>query len=190
MKRLFEPLTTAWLGVVTHKLRSFLTILGIVIGVAAVITLMSIGRGAEKQILSNISSLGSNLITVRPGASTFGGVRGAVGSISTLTLEDADAIAEQVHYIDAVAPTYSTSFQLVVGAQNMRAQVSGVTPGYQQTNNLNVADGAFISDYDYQRGRLMAYNEVVSLMQTQALVFGISLEAVNLAGIDPDNDLM
>lgn len=156
MKRFFEPLTTAWTGVVTHKLRSFLTILGIVIGVAAVITLMSIGRGAEKQILSNISSLGSNLITIRPGASVFGGVRGAVGSVSTLTLEDAEAIAGQISYLDTVAPTYSASFQLVVGAKNTRAQVSGVTTGYQQANNLKVAEGSFISDYDYQRGSRVA----------------------------------
>ncbi|MBI2849657.1 MAG: ABC transporter permease [Chloroflexi bacterium] len=156
MKRWFEPVTTAWLGVVTHKLRSFLTILGIVIGVAAVITLMSIGRGAQQQILSNISSLGSNLITIRPGATNFGGVRGAVGSGSTLTLEDAAAISEQIQYVDTVAPTYSTSFQVVVGAQNTRTQVTGVTTGYQDTNNLKVADGAFISDYDYQRGAKVA----------------------------------
>ena len=75
MKKWFEPLSTAWVGVATHKLRSFLTILGIVIGVAAVITLMSIGKGVTAQILSNIQSMGSNLITIRAGASMFGGVR-------------------------------------------------------------------------------------------------------------------
>jgi len=71
MKRWLEPLSTAWVGVATHKLRSFLTILGIVIGVAAVISLMSIGKGATAEILSRIESMGSNLITIRPGAVTL-----------------------------------------------------------------------------------------------------------------------
>ncbi len=150
MKRWFDPVTTAWVGVVTHKLRSFLTILGIVIGVAAVITLMSIGRGAQQQILSNIQSLGSNLITIRPGSTNVGGVRGAAGSGNSLTLEDATAISQQIQYVAAVAPSYSASFQTVVGALNMRTQVTGTTPSYQVTSNLKVAEGVFISDSDYQ----------------------------------------
>ena len=86
MKRWFEPLSTAWVGVITHKLRSFLTMLGIVIGVGAVIALMSIGKGAEASIVSNISGLGSNLISISPGFSVAsGGVRGAMGSVETLT---------------------------------------------------------------------------------------------------------
>ncbi len=156
MKKWFEPLSTAWVGVATHKLRSFLTMLGIVIGVAAVISLMSIGRGAEADIISRIESLGSDLIFIRPGATTYGGVRGATGSATTLTLEDATAISEQVSYIASVAPSYSTSLQLVVGGQNMRAQVTGITPEYMQAYNLQTADGAFISEYDYQRGAKIA----------------------------------
>ncbi len=70
MKKWLEPLDTAWVGIVTHKLRSFLTILGIVIGVGAVISLMSIGKGAEADILARIGSLGSDLITIRPGATS------------------------------------------------------------------------------------------------------------------------
>jgi len=156
MKKWFEPLSTAWSGVATHKLRSFLTMLGIVIGVAAVITLMSIGRGAEASIISRIETLGSDLIIIRPGATTFGGVRSAAGSAATLTLEDAAAISEQVPYIASVAPYYSRSLQLVVGSQNMNARVTGVPPEYMQTYNLNIADGAFISEYDYQRGSRVA----------------------------------
>jgi putative ABC transport system permease protein len=152
MKKWFEPLSTAWVGVATHKLRSFLTILGIVIGVGAVIALMSIGRGAEADILSRIEGLGSNLITISPGAFTFGGVRGAAGSVQTLTQGDAAAISEQVAYIDLVAPTYSTNLQLVVGSENMNSRVTGIPPEYMQVYNLNLAAGAFISEYDYQRG--------------------------------------
>jgi len=156
MKKWFEPLSTAWVGVATHKLRSFLTMLGIVIGVAAVIALMSIGRGAEADIISRIETLGSDLIIVRPGATTFGGVRSAAGSATSLTLEDAAAISEQVPYITAVAPYYSTLLQLVAGNQNMNAQVTGITLEYMQAYNLNTTSGSFFSDYDYQRSAKVA----------------------------------
>jgi len=152
MKKWFEPLATAWTGVVTHKLRSFLTILGIVIGVAAVISLMSIGRGASADILSRIEGMGSDLITISPGSSYFGGVRSAAGSVRTLTQEDAVAIQEQVAYINMVAPTYSTSLQVVVGGENMNSRVTGAPPEYQDIQNLEIALGAFFSDYEYQRG--------------------------------------
>jgi putative ABC transport system permease protein len=157
MKKWLEPLATAWVGVVSHKLRSFLTILGIVIGVAAVIALMAIGKGATEDILSRIEILGSDLITVSPGASVgFGGVRGASGSVNTLTMEDAEAIAEQVSYISSVAPSYSSRLQLVVGSSNMNASVNGVTPEYMQANNLGLASGVFFSESDYQRGTKVA----------------------------------
>ncbi|MFC1917684.1 ABC transporter permease [Chloroflexota bacterium] len=152
MKKWLEPLGTAWVGVITHKLRSFLTILGIVIGVAAVISLMSIGKGATADILSRIGTLGSNLVTISPGSSSFGGVRSASGSVRTLTMEDAEAIAAQVANVDLAAPTYSSNLQLVVGSENMNSQVTGVPPEYQEIQNLEIAYGAFFSDYEYQRG--------------------------------------
>ncbi|MGB2815331.1 MAG: ABC transporter permease, partial [Dehalococcoidales bacterium] len=153
MKKWLDPLATAWVGVITHKLRSSLTILGIVIGVAAVITLMSIGKGAEARIISNIESMGSDLVTIQPGARTFGGVKSAA---DTLTIEDAEAIAEQVPYISSIAPSYSSSLQVVVGGENMKSQVTGVTPEYMQVNNLEIANGIFFSANDYQRGSKVA----------------------------------
>ena len=152
MKKWLDPFSTAWVGVVTHKLRSFLTILGIVIGVAAVIALMSLGRGASADILSRIGSMGSDLITISPGASTFGGVRSASGSVQSLTLEDAVKIQEEIAYVDMVAPTYSTSLQLVVGGENMNSQVTGVPPEYREIQELEIASGNFFTEYDYQRG--------------------------------------
>ena len=113
MKRWLTLLTSVWLGLITHKLRSFLTILGVVIGVASVITLMSIGRGAQESILSNIESMGSDLVTISPGARTFGGVSGAAQG--TLTMEDTQAIATQVSNVSSVAPTYSSSLLVAVG---------------------------------------------------------------------------
>ena len=156
MKKLLEPLAGAWSGVITHKLRSFLTILGIVIGVAAVIALMSIGKGVETQILSNIQSLGPNLLTIRPGAVTTGGVRSATGGGRTLTMEDAQAISEQVANIAAVSPSSSSSLQLVVGSSNINAQVNGVMPEYMTINSLTIANGSFFSQQEYQSGAKVA----------------------------------
>jgi putative ABC transport system permease protein len=156
IKKWFGPLATVWLGLTTHKLRSFLTMLGIIIGVASVITLMSIGKGSTAQILSNIQSMGANLITIRGGASMFGGVRGAMGGANTLTMEDAEAIAEQVSNVSAVAPSSSSNLQLVVGGENTNSQVTGVTAEYLLVNNLKIASGAFFSEQEYQRGAKVA----------------------------------
>jgi len=173
MRKWLDPLFTAWVGVVTHKLRSFLTILGIVIGVAAVITLMSIGRGAEAQIISRIESLGSNLVLVRPGATFgFGGIRGASGSATTLTLEDVEAIAREIRYIDALAPSFSTSQQLVSGRQNMNAQITGVTLSYEEVYNLQTTVGTFISESDYE-------------LNARVAVIGSEIAATLFPGTDP-----
>ncbi|MDD5082384.1 MAG: ABC transporter permease [Dehalococcoidales bacterium] len=173
MKKWWEVLATAWVGVATHKLRSFLTILGIVIGVAAVITLMSIGKGVEARIVSNIESLGSNLIIIRPGAVTAaGGVRGAFGGVQTLTLEDATAISLTASDVTTVAPFSSSSMQVVAGNQNMRAAITGITPDYIQAYNLQIASGSFFSNYDYDAG-------------TKVAVLGASVTETLFTGSDP-----
>jgi putative ABC transport system permease protein len=154
MRKWLDPITTAWSGVVTHKLRSFLTILGIVIGVAAVIALMSIGRGTTASILSNIESIGSDLITISPGSFTFGGVRG--GASRTLTMEDSEAIKERISNIAAIAPSYSSNLQVVVGGENTNSSITGTTPEYKTVNNLELASGMFFTEQDYQRGSKVA----------------------------------
>ena len=145
------PLSTAWMAVITHKLRSFLTILGVVIGVAAVIILMSVGKGTEATILKNLSNLGANMITVRPGAQTSGGIRLAFGSASTLTLEDAQAIAANVANINGVAPTSNTGMQVIAGSKNMNVMITGITPVYQELNNLQIAEGDYLNQDEYDR---------------------------------------
>lgn len=150
MKRILRPFVNAWRGVTSHKLRSLLTILGIVIGVSAVIALMSIGKGAEADILSRIETLGANLVFITPGATTTGGVRGAFGSATSLTLEDATAIADNVKLVSDVAPISSRNLQLIAGSNNANAQVIGTTPVYQDAYGLNTTSGTFFSDYDYQ----------------------------------------
>jgi putative ABC transport system permease protein len=154
MKKWFNFLATVWIGLSTHKLRSFLTILGVVIGVASVITQMSIGKGSQESILSRIESMGTDLVNIRPGARMFGGVRGAAAD--TLTMEDAEAIAEQVSNVSSVAPTYSRNLQVVVGSENMNSSVTGVTPEYREVENLEIAGGTFFSEQEYQRGSKVA----------------------------------
>ena len=145
-----KPLTilrTALSSLGANKLRAGLTLLGIVIGVAAVISLMSIGRGSQEAITSRIESLGTNLLFVRPGASSQGGVFGGLGSASTLTLDDAYGLLDPVFApsVAAVAPELRTSGQVVAGRENTFTQVIGVTPEYQFVRNFPVASGQFIS---------------------------------------------
>jgi putative ABC transport system permease protein len=154
MKKWISILQSVWMGLTTHKLRSILTMLGIVIGVASVITLMSIGKGATASILESIESIGSDLITISPGSFTFGGIRG--GSSQTLSYEDAVAISDQVEYIDAVAPYSSTYTQMIYNGENMNAQVIGATPSYKDVQNLEIASGMFFSENEYESGAKVA----------------------------------
>ncbi len=156
MNKWLDSLSAAWAGVITHKLRSSLTMLGIVIGITAVIALMSIGRGVEAEVISQIESLGSNLVFITPGWTTEEEAWAAAGSAQTLTQEDAAAIAEQVPSVSSVAPVLASNLQAVVGGENMRAQVFGITPEHMQVNNLEIAHGAFFTEYDYQRGAKVA----------------------------------
>jgi putative ABC transport system permease protein len=152
MKNWLRPLVTVWIGLTTHKLRSFLTMLGIIIGVASVIALMSIGKGSTASILTNIESMGANLVTISTGMSlSFGGVRGAASS-STLTQNDTEAIATQISNISAVAPTSSSNLQLIAGTENTQAQVIGTSTDYQTMNNLKIASGSFFTEVQYEHG--------------------------------------
>ena len=158
-----NPLTilrTALSSLGANKLRAGLTLLCIVIGVAAVISLMAIGRGAQQAVTAGIESLGTNLLFVRPGASSQGGVFGGLGSASTLTLDDAYAILDPVFApsVEAVAPELRTSGQVVAGRENTFTQIIGVTPEYQFVRNFPIDSGQFISP-----GQVQNRSEVVVL---------------------------
>lgn len=150
-----DPLLSAAASVIAHKLRSFLTVLGIVIGVASVIALLAIGQGAQAEIISSIESLGANLVQIYPSSGfSPGGVRG--GATQTLTIEDAEAIENQIGNIVAISPVISTSAQIIAGSENTSSSVSGTTADYRIAYNLELASGAFFSDYDYDRGAKVA----------------------------------
>jgi putative ABC transport system permease protein len=146
-------INTALFAVTASKLRSGLTLLGVVIGVAAVITLMAIGRGTQERITSNIQALGTNLVFIQPGATNNQGVAGALGTAATLTLDDANALVDPVFApaVAAVAPELRASGRIVAGRQNTQTQVVGVTPDYQQVRNFPVQYGRFISSADVSK---------------------------------------
>jgi putative ABC transport system permease protein len=156
MKRIFEPLVSAWSGIIGHKLRSFLTILGVVIGVSAVIALMSVGKGTTARVVSSIESLGANSITISPGTSSSGGIRMGFGSASTLTQKDAEAIASQLSNISAITYSASSFSQVVYGSENLYSQVVGTTTSYQTIQNLTCSAGDFFTDYDYEHNSKVA----------------------------------
>jgi putative ABC transport system permease protein len=155
---IIETLKTSLRSILANKMRSSLTVLGIIIGVAAVISLMSIGRGSQSAITANIESLGTNLLFVRPGAATESGVRGALGSMTSLTLDDAEALADTTlaPAVKAVAPQVQTFAQVVAGRQNIFTQVLGVTPEYSSMRNYPVDEGRFIADTDVKNRTLVA----------------------------------
>ena len=143
-----ESVIIAINALVSNKMRSVLTMLGIIIGVAAVIAMVSIGMGVREKIQSSIASLGSNLLIVTPGASSSQGVRAAVGSSITLTKDDAKAIQKEIQGIDYVAPSVSRQYQIVAGSQNWTTSIQGITPEFMSIRNLNVGSGSFITNQD------------------------------------------
>ena len=167
---IIETVKTSFRAIAANKMRSSLTVLGIIIGVAAVISLMSIGRGAQSTITANIESLGTNLLFVRSDATSTQGVRGAQGSLTSLTLEDAEALVNSslAPAVKAVAPQVQTFAQIVMGKQNTFTQVLGVTPKYESVRNFPVAQGRFISDADVKNKSLV----VVLGSDVAATLFG------------------
>ncbi len=164
-----EIFTTAKEALLVSKLRTGLAVLGIVIGIAAVITLISLGQGGQQAVSSQIESLGSNLLTVLPGAQTSGGVRGASGSQATLTYDDARALeSAEIVGIEAVSAELARNAQMTAGSANTNTRVMGIMPGYQTARNLNIASGVFIADQD-----LLGQRKVVVLgPQVVADLFG------------------
>ncbi len=130
----------------TNKIRSGLTVLGIVIGIASVITMVSIGQGAQSSIAESIQSIGSNLIIVRPGAQRNGGLSGGAGSGQSLTVNDVTALESEVQNIKAVAPEVSKRYQVTAKGTNTNTQVVGTVPAYLSVRNVAIGSGIFFSE--------------------------------------------
>ncbi|MCL4417529.1 MAG: ABC transporter permease, partial [Actinobacteria bacterium] len=147
---IWELLSSALEALTINRLRTGLATLGIVIGIGAVIALVSIGEASQKSVESQIQSLGSNLLTVVPGAQNSQGVRGAQGGGTSLTYDDAKAIetTSQVTTVANVSPELTRRAQISAGKTNTNTQIVGSTPAYASVRTINMASGSFISKQD------------------------------------------
>lgn len=131
-----------------NKMRAFLTMLGIIIGVASVIAMLAIGQGSKRSIQKQISEMGSNMIMIHPGAEMRGGVRQDPSSMQTLKLENYETLSEECMYLSAISPNVSASGQLISGANNYPSSVSGVSIGYLTIRQLSVEQGEMFNEED------------------------------------------
>lgn len=140
----------AWRALLRNKLRAFLTMLGIIIGVASVITMVAIGQGSKQSIRDQLSTMGSNMITLRPSSNTTlgGGARLGASSLQTLTVEDAKAIEARAQYITNVSPAVNASGQVINAALNWPTSMQGVSPGYLDIRQWKLRSGTNFTDED------------------------------------------
>ena len=163
MKLFRMTLHAAFRALRRNKMRSILTMLGIIIGVAAVIAMVSVGQGANVAVQKQIESLGTNLLMVMPGSTTTGGVRSGWGGVSTLTLQDAAAIKRECPSINAVTYFRRQGVQVVYGNKNWSTTAQGTTPEFSQVRNWNTSAGSFFTARDDATA-----NRVVVIGQTVA----------------------
>ena len=199
-------LAEAWHAMGANRLRTFLTMLGMVIGVGAVILMLAIGRGAQFQVDQSIASMGSNLFIILSGSSTTGGVRLGTGAAPTLTLGDAQAIAE-LPTIAAVAPTVSGGAQIVYGQNNWGTQVLGTTPSYLEVRDWRLAAGYPFTDSDVRSATRVALlgqtvvknlfgdeepvDKTIRIKQSPYLVIGVlAVKGQSLDGRDQDDTIL
>lgn len=133
-----------------NKLRGFLTMLGIIIGVASVITMLAIGQGSKRSIQAQISEMGSNIIMIHPGADMRGGVRQDASAMETLKLQDYEDIVNETRYVSATSPSVNSSGQAIYGANNAPTTVYGISPDYMEIRRYEVEDGDMFGDQDVQ----------------------------------------
>lgn len=148
-------------AIAANKMHSFLTALGIIIGIAAVITMLAIGQGSKASIKANIAEMGSNMIMISPGADMRGGVRQDASSMETLKQADYQSIKDECNYISAISPTVNSSGQWIYGNNNTQSSIYGVNQDYLSIRQLKVADGEMFTDTD-----IKAASKVCILGQT------------------------
>jgi putative ABC transport system permease protein len=157
---LFNTVRTAFIALAANTMRSSLTMLGIIIGVSAVITLMAVGQGAQKGVTERIRGLGSDLLFIRPGQVQTSNAAQAIAQSEALTLVDADAYAlndpDRFPYIEGVAPQVTFDAQVIAGPRNTRTTITGTTAEYQFVRDFYVAEGQFITQDDVTRKGLVA----------------------------------
>jgi putative ABC transport system permease protein len=190
-----------------NKLRSFLTMLGIIIGVGAVIAMVAIGEGAKALVRQQIASLGTNLLIILPGTVTVGGARTGLGGRQSLTDADAKAIMSQIPIVSGASPVLRQVQQVIGGEQNWSTPVQGVAPEFQQIRDWKLADGRFISQADIDStakvaliGQTVAYNlfgdenplgNVIRIKKIPFQIVGVlDIKGQSSSGTDQDDTVM
>jgi putative ABC transport system permease protein len=148
--------TVASKNILKNKMRTLLTMLGIVIGVGAVIVMVAIGHGAQSQIEARISSLGTNLIMITPGATVQGGVSQGAGTFTRLTVEDAEKVKAEATDLAGVSPVIATRLQVIGGGTNWRTTINGVSTDFPAIRDWSIKSGDFFSDADVRALRKVA----------------------------------
>ena len=198
-----ESIKMALDGMVSNKLRTFLTLLGIIIGVGAVIAMVSLGFGVKESIKDNISKLGSNLLMVSAGGRTATGARLAAGEGAHLTFDDMLAIEKQVDGIAGISASVNSSYQLVAGNQNWTSRVEGTTPSNFEIQNYELEDGRLFTERDMNSrarvaviGKTVAYNlfpgddpvgQIMRIKKAPFQVIGV-LKPKGSSGMGQDQD--
>jgi putative ABC transport system permease protein len=172
MTRLLASLLIALRALMVNKMRSTLTMLGIIIGVGAVIAMIAVGSGAKKRIAEQIASMGSNLLIVLSGSSTSGGLRFGSGTVPTLTVDDAKAIQNEIPDVKYVAPSQRGTVQIIFGNQNWSTVADGTTP-----------EVLFIRDWSLQSGRPFTQQDLDGA--TKVCLLGETVVENLFGGIDP-----
>lgn len=188
-----------------NKLRAFLTMLGIIIGVASVIAMLAIGQGSKRSIQQQISEMGSNMIMIHPGAEMRGGVRQDPSSMQTLKLETYETLRDECNFLSAISPNVSASGQLIAGANNYPSSVSGVSIGYLTIRQLTVEQGEMFTEEDIRAaakvcviGKTIANNlfpdgndpvgKVIRCNQVPMRIIGVlKAKGYNSMGMDQDD---
>jgi len=145
---LLIALKVAFKALRRNKVRTLLTMLGIIIGIAAVISVIAVGEGATVMVQNQIREMGDNLLTVRPGSSRSRGVRHGAGTQHTLTVKDGDAILEECHYVKNISPLIWSSGQIVYKNKNWRASIRGIAPSYLEISNWQLTAGTVFIESD------------------------------------------
>lgn len=181
---IFETYT----AIVANKVRTGLTILGIVIGIASVIVMVAIGNGAQKDIEENIQSIGSNLLMIRPGSQGGPGsvVKQGQGSADSLTMEDVSEIEKNIAQVESIAPLSSGNFQVIGNGNNTNTSINGVTASYLEVRNIEVGQGVFISDINQTKLSKVAVigPDVAEVLFSSEEVADIIGEKIRIDGID------
>ena len=146
--RIAKLVRVAFVSILKNRMRSLLTVLGVVIGVGAVIAMVSIGRGAQANVEATIGSMGTNLLMVMPAGARVGGVSQGAGSRNTLTLEDVEALKREGTLFAAITPTVRTGGQVIGGGGNWSTQVQGVSPSFLETRSWNLESGEMFTERD------------------------------------------